>query len=97
MNRLPELHFHDRGNEFYKPAAAFLSHGNSFITKVLSHFFSQQSLLSKRKKTILRQCRELVSLACLWLAFETLQVKHATLWVWYQISPAEKPPPPDCL
>lgn len=59
-NCLPELHFRERGNEFYKPAAAFLAHGNSFITEVLSHFFFQQSLLSKQKKTILRQCRELV-------------------------------------
>lgn len=54
MNCLPELHFRERGNEFYKPAAAFLAHGNSFITEVLSHFFFQQSLLSKQKKTILR-------------------------------------------
>lgn len=36
---------------------------------------------------------ELVLLACLWLEFETLPVKHATLWVWNQISPVEKPPP----
>lgn len=33
------------------------------------------------------------SLARLWLEFETLQVKHATFWVWYQFSPVEMPPP----
>lgn len=51
---LPEPQFHKekRKNiylqqDFYKPAAAFLAHVNSFTAEELSHCFFQQSFLTK--------------------------------------------------
>lgn len=39
---------------FYKPAAAFLVHVNSFTAEVLSHPFFQASFLTEQKKTVQR-------------------------------------------
>lgn len=61
-NEWPYLnpHFRKRGSNisaarfFYKPAAAFLVHVNSFTAEVLSHPFFQASFLTEQKKTVQR-------------------------------------------